>query len=217
MAFPLVPIAVAVVAAGVGLSTSAWFLRRKLSGKRVAILGRQEVGKSTLLYMLRDNRLPDNTTRTTDPIPGGEFEMDLGLRRRARFYVPKDLPGHAAPTWKLWEEAFNGADVVFYLFRSDKLVGDEVGETTLVKEHLNMLVGWHSAVATRKSRRVLLIGIWADQSELYGIDPAGYIERVKDVSVLHAPSVKLDADVLCGSLASDGDARKLIKAMKGYL
>lgn len=215
MVFPLVPIALVVAAVGIG--TSAWMLRNKLSGKRVAILGRQEVGKSTLLYMLRDNKLPDQVIRTTDPIPGGEFEMELGLRRKARFIVPKDLPGSAAPTWRVWEEAFTGADVVLYLFRSDRLIEVDAAETGLVKEHLDMFVGWNSAVATRKARRILLMGIWADQSEFYVADPAGYLERLRQVPVLQAPAVKLDANVLCGSLVSDDDAKKLIKAMKGYL
>lgn len=216
MAFPLVPIAVA-VAVGVGVGTSAWTVRNKLSGKRVAILGRQEVGKSTLLYMLRDNKLPDQVIRTTDPIPGGEFEMKLGWRRPARFSVPKDLPGWAAPTWRVWEEAFASADMVLYLFRSDKLIEDDIAETGLVKEHLDMLVGWNSAVATRKARKILLMGIWADQSEFYSTDPAGFLEQLRNVTVLQAPAVKLNANVLCGSLASDDDAKRLIEAMKGYL
>ena len=216
MAFPLVPIAVGVVGS-VGVGTSAWVLRNKLSGKRLAVLGRQEVGKSTLLHMLRDNKLPDQVTRTTDPIPGGEFEMKLGRRRPTRFYVPKDLPGSAAPTWMVWEEAFASADMVLYLFRSDKLIERDVAETGLVKEHLDMLVEWNSAVATRKARKILLVGIWADQSEFYITDPAGYLEQLRHATVLQAPAVKLNANVLCGSLASDDNAKMLIKAMKGYL
>jgi hypothetical protein len=216
MVFPLVRIAVAVVVA-VGIGTSAWALRNKLAGKRVAILGRQEVGKSTLLYMLRDNKLPDEVTRTTDPIPGGEFEMDLGRRRKARFNVLKDLPGSAAPTWRVWEEAFTGADIVLYLFRSDKLVEGDVAETELVRRHLDMLDGWNSAVATQKARKILLMGIWADQSEFYDVDPSGYLDRLRHIPVLQKPAVKLQANVLCGSLASDDDAKKVIKAMKGYL
>lgn len=216
MAFPLVSI-VLVVAVSVGLGTTAWIVRMKLSGKRVAILGRQEVGKSTLLYMLRDNKLPDQVIRTTDPIPGGEFEMKLGRRRPTRFIVPKDLPGSAAPTWTVWKEAFNSADIVLYLFRSDKLIEDDDAETGLVQEHLNMLVEWNSAIATRKARKILLLGIWADQSDFYSTDPAGYREQLRHVPVLQAPAVKLNANVLCGSLASDDEAKRLIKAMKGYL
>src|SRR5690625_3485519 len=155
MPLPLIPIAIGVVAAvtalGVGIPLGLKTFRKKAKGKSIPILGRQEVGKTTLLHFLVRGKLPDKRVRTPDPLPGGTFSLDLDRKSEVEFTIPKDLPGHTEPAYKDWKDGFESSGFVWYLFRSDLLVAGDAAETALVQEHLDHFVDWYRGLREREA------------------------------------------------------------------
>lgn len=91
-------------------------VNKRWAGKRVAILGRQSVGKTTLLARLMGEDVSGVRKRTVDPTTGGKFELRIG-KKSVRFRVRHDQPGWAPEnSYKGWREEFDDADFVLYLF-----------------------------------------------------------------------------------------------------
>lgn len=193
-------------------------VRKALKDKNVAILGRQEVGKSTLLHFLKEGKLPDRRKRTPDPLPGGKFTLQLPGKGEVRFSVPQDLPGHTIPAYKDWRDAFDSADFVWYLFRSDKIVSGDASETSLVTEHLNHLGDWYADLRSRNAApKVILVGVFADMDTTYN-DDGVFEDRVRNSALIRQGSVSLGkADIVIGSQASKEDATKLVDRIARYL
>lgn len=221
MPFPLIPLAIGgvlILVASIAVPKVVKEVRKSLKDKTVAILGRQEVGKSTLLHFLKEGKIPDRRTRTPDPLPGGEFTLQVPGKGEAKFSVPQDLPGHTVPAYKDWRAAFESADFVWYLFRADRIVNDEASEIALVQEHLAHLEVWYEELRSENAvPKVILIGVFADQDQSYGED--GYFEeRVRNSPLVSHSSTKLGrADIVVGSQASKEDAAKLVERIKRYL
>lgn len=220
MPFPLIPVVI-----GVGIVVSSLTvprvvkgIRKKLSDKTVAILGRQAVGKSTLLHFLKVGSIPSRRKRTPDPVPGGEFSLKVPEKGETSFSVPQDLPGHTVPAYKDWQQAFESADFVWYLFRADLIVQGDRDECQLVEDHLVHLEGWY---ADRKNKRaepkVILVGVFADQGTSYSED-GSFEERVRASALISHSSTKLGrADIVVGSQATKEDAKKLVERIARYL
>lgn len=221
MPFPLIPIAVIGVIALVGVGTTVATLlprvAKKLSGKRVAILGKQAVGKTTLLHVLRDGEVPEhNTTNTVDPSTGGKFTMEIN-GEPVDFDVPKDMPGHPGAGFSDWEEAFTKADYVWYLFRADLIAQGEPSELQLVRDHLDMFKDWLDKSKAR-SPKIILIGGWADLLPDYRHNLANLHREISEASPIKIGTVKLNkAGLVIGSLAGDKEATKLVKSLRSRL
>lgn len=219
MPFPLIPVAILGVATlvGGGLVVALPKLSKNLAGKRVAILGRQSVGKTTLLRTLRDGDAPDRALRTVDASLGGRFEMAIRTRT-VEFDVPRDLPGNDSDLgFKHWKDAFCGADYVWYLFRADLVARGDVSALDGVKDHLDRFKDW---MDSDKSVRptVILIGTYADLVPDYEGDVARVEEAVRSVSAIKLGMVKLNhASLVIGSLLTDKESKKLIKSLGGHL
>jgi|GEM_PF-1861404 len=221
MPFPLIPAiigGVLLLVAVVAVPAVVKEVRKLLKDKSVAILGRQEVGKSTLLHYLREGKLPHRRTRTPDPLPGGQFRLRLPGGGEVRLSVPQDLPGHTVPAYKDWREAFESADFVWYLFRSDLIVNGDASETELVEKHLDHLGDWYAELQRRNAApKVILVGVFADQDATYNDDGA-FEDRVRNSALISQSSVKLGkADIVIGSQASKDGAAMLVKRIARYL
>lgn len=217
MPFPLMPvIAVVVSILGAGAAAAAITkLAKSLSGKRVAILGRQEVGKTTLLQFLRDREAPMESKRTVDPIPGEEFDMQID-GNDVHWKVKKDLPGNDSPAYKHWKDAFDDSDFVWYLFRADLIANGDADEAQGVKEHLNMLKSWRKERESNPPK-IILIGTWADKCTEFNDDWKAFNQVVKDTQPITNGSLGLEADVVVGSLATTDAANKLAERIGRYL
>ena len=213
MPLPLVPIAV--IAALLGLGAGVVVLAKSLAGKHVAILGRQQVGKTTLLQYLRDGKVPSESKRTVDPIPGGDFDMEIS-GKTVHWKVKQDLPGNDSPAYKHWRDAFEKADYVWYLFRSDLIANGDPDEVQGVKDHLDMLRTWKNELG-ENPRRIMLIGTWADQDSMFNEKWEEFDQVVKQASPIKTGSLGLGADVVVGSLATTDGADRLAKRIGRYL
>lgn len=211
---------VAVAAAlGFGIPLAVKHFGERAKGKSITILGRQEVGKTTLLHFLAKGKLPDRRTRTPDPLPGETFTLEVGGKSEVLFSVPKDLPGHTEPAYKDWKNGFESSDFVWYLFRSDLIAAGDEAEVKLVKEHLDHLGDWYTDLRERKAAmpRVILVGVFADKDPSYRDDGA-FESTVKAALVIKQNAVKLGkADIVIGSQISKDAAEKLVERITRYL
>jgi len=215
MPLPLVRAVAVVVAVLLGLGAGVALLSKRLAGKHVAILGRQQVGKMTLLQYLRDGKVPSESKRTVDPVPGGDFDMDIS-GKTVHWKVRQDLPGNDSPAYKHWRDAFEKADYVWYLFRSDLIANGDPDEIQAVRDHLDMLKTWKKELGA-DSRRVMLIGTWADQDSIFNEKWEEFDLVVKQANPIKTGSLGLGADVVVGSLATTDGANRLAKRIGRYL
>lgn len=221
MPIPLIPLAivgVSLLAGAIAVPAVVRKIRNALRGKSVAILGPQKVGKTTLLYFLKEGKVPEVSKPTRDPSLGGQFVLKLPGRGEVRFSAPQDLPGHTVPAYKDWREAFETADFVWYLFRADLIANGDVSETKLVEDHLGHLGDWFAALRARKAApKVILVGVFADCDDTYN-DDGDFEDRVRNSTPIRRGSVRLgQADIVTGSQATNDDATKLVERIARYL
>ena len=216
---PLIPVVIAIVAlvaAAGGIAAVLTRLGKKVAGQRVAILGRQQVGKTSLLYFLREGKVPDQTWDTVDPARGGKFPMVVG-GELVDFMVPKDLPGNDGLGFADWKEAFSGADYVWYLFRSDLIAQGNSVEIDMVKQDLDMFKGWMDAEKS-KCPKIILIGTWADKDPGFRHNSGKFKHVVGLASPIKIGSVKLNnAGLVVGGLITNTDASALVKSLGARL
>lgn len=217
MPLPVIPVVAGIVAL-MGLVVGGKFvtnsIKRMLAGKRVAILGGQEVGKTTLLYYLRDGKHPGSQKRTLDPAVGQEFELKVG-RKSVKFHVLNDLPGHQGLGLSDWKNAFVGADYVWYLFRSDLIVSGNKAQIEMVSNHLIHFKSW---MKNAKKPTIILVGTWADHDATYEDQEKDFVRILKSSDPIKLGAVKLNnAQVVVGSLQDEKGAAKLVKAIRSYI
>lgn len=218
MPLPLIPVIVGIVLlfASPAATIAIRKLVKKLAGKRVAILGGQRVGKTTLLHILRDGRVQKRASRTVDPAPGGRFVMEVG-GKEIDFDIPKDLPGHHNFGLTHWKTAFAEADYVWYLFRSDLIAQGDPSEIRKVEDHLDLFKQWMGSGSSTRPK-VILIGTWADQAPGYTEDFAEFIGDIGGSAPIKHGAIKLNnADLVVGSLVTNKDSKVLIKSLRSYL
>lgn len=210
----IIAAAIAVVTLGAG-GISA-YLKRHLANKRVAVLGAQQVGKTTLFVTLRDGRPPEHPKRTVDPAPGSTFHLQVG-KREATFEIPADLRGHDGVGFPNWKAATEKADWVWYLFRADLIALGDATTTRIVEDHLTRLKTWLDDMKGPRPK-VLLVGTFADQAQGY-LEPRGELHRLVSMSdPIKADLVKIeDSALVVGSLATPKLAASLVKSIQAAL
>lgn len=221
----LIPLGVGVAATASGIAALVTSKKGKakaepqlpaeLDGKKVAILGAQRVGKTTLLRFLEAGKLPTKPAPTVDPTPGGQFEMNVNGVRVA-FDVPEDVPGNGGLQFKDWQRAVDGADYVWYLFHSDLMADTYQPTAHEVRKHVMLLQQWiASGVGPRP--KVILIGTHADGHGAYAENPLVVDADARDADPIKVAMVQLDAVTVTGSLRTNDEARVLVNRLKGYL
>jgi len=189
------------------------------AGKRVAILGRQAVGKTTLLSLLMGEDMSESRKTTVDPTTGGTFEFQIG-KKTVRFRVRHDQPGWAPEnSYKGWNEEFGDADFVLYLFRADLIARGDRGTVALVEQDLNQFKSWLSRTgAGVPAPKIILVGTWADQSPDFARDAAKFTSRIRKARPIKLGAVKLNkADLVVGSLSAEEHSAKLIASLGEYV
>ncbi len=112
----------------------------KLRGKELAVLGARGVGKTHLLEFLTTGEIPEDYIQTirSKPTPWNRFQLrklDLKIKET------RDLPG-GPDAYRQWKELFFEADVIFYLFRIDKLMEDDAEAKARVLRDMKQIEGW---------------------------------------------------------------------------
>lgn len=218
MPLPLIPLGVVAVGALATITVKLIkpTLPQKLKGKRVAILGARQTGKTTLLrYLELDGLLEGNIRGTTDANGGGRFELNI-QGANVMFDVLKDVPGNQDLLFKDWREAVESADYVWYLFRADRLAEDDKDQNDMVRKHLTLLKVWIDEIKTNEPK-VILVGTHADRHPQYGEDLLTVSQRATAADAIKVNAVKLKASIVVGSLATEESAKRLRKSLRGQL
>ena len=217
MPLQLIPLVAGGVVLLIGVIGAA-MLARKLAGKRVAILGRQRVGKSTILHLLQHGKIPEasEVSETVDPAQGGHFKLEIG-GKAVDFAVPEDVPGNDGLAYADWKKAFTGADYLWYLFRSDLIALGDDAESQLVDEHLTMFKTWIDDAGAHVPR-IILIGTHADMDPGFRKNASTFAKKVIAAHPIKIGQVMLNnAGVIVGSLFENDDAKKLINSLRSRL
>lgn len=220
MAVPVVVVAIAWGVAAIATTSGIYLvvqkMARMLANRKLAILGAQRVGKSTLFRMFRDGKVPKRSLETVDAEPGTTFVLRIS-KKDIRVEIPRDVEGSDGAGFPEWRKAFNDADFVLYLFRADHLVSDNEKAVALVKNHISLLKGWlseHSGSAPR----IVLVGTFADQWPGVSGKRGELFQLVESHPVVKAGMVKLNnAGLVVGSLENTRSAGSLIKGIVGKL
>lgn len=191
---------------------------KKWAGKRIAILGRQRVGKTTLLDFLLGKEVRDESKPTVDPASGGIFSLPVG-KASVQFRVRHDQPGWAPENaYKGWKEDFDDADYVLYLFRADLIAQQDAETVALVKDDLNQFKAWLKAKSKGTVPRLILVGTWADHDPSFVADREDFASAIRRTHPIKLGATKLNkADLVVGSLSSDDERRALVKSLRSYI
>ncbi|MCS6766931.1 MAG: GTPase domain-containing protein [Candidatus Protistobacter heckmanni] len=135
-------------------------------GKKIAILGQRGVGKTHLCAFLGTGSIPETIPQTISPakVPARRFqlkELHLNLKRTL------DLPG-SKDSYKEWEKLVNHDDLVFYLFRVDRVITNHQESESRFIEDLQNIGAWldHRGKAPP---RLFLVGTHCDLDPNYSL------------------------------------------------
>lgn len=94
-------------------------IQNALNGKKIAVLGPREAGKTTLIKFLLQGKLSEEYVATSKPekYSGKAYSLqDLELKIKDTTDVPGDIQSHDS-----WEQLYKEADLVLYLVDAKKL------------------------------------------------------------------------------------------------
>lgn len=211
---PLVPVVIVVGTLAIGgvvatsLQKPITKIFKNLAGKRIVIVGKQRVGKTTLLHFLKNGKLPRNGRINVDWLQGGSFTLKVNSQE-VNFSVTEDLPGNTLSKWK---QPILKSHHVWYLFRADKVMQNDFEEISLIEHHLSLIKSWLQS-ANKSKVKVLLIGVWADKFQLYLDDPKAMRNELMQKQPFKTFLVDPNYSLVVGSLIADKHAEKLVKSI----
>ena len=162
-------------------------IARYMKGKKLAILGAQSVGKTSLITYLTEQSLPKRHEPTSFPkdVKGGRIEIkDLKLK----IWRGKDLPG-SPDDYGNWKKLVDEADIILYLVRIDDLMQENKSLYKYrVEQDMHQIRRW---LKKRDSQEFLLfiVGTGCDLTDedftiLSRPEQAEYKQKIRNTSVL---------------------------------
>lgn len=185
-----------------------------LQGKRLAVLGAREVGKTHLVKFLTTGSIPAEYKQTISPEKASarRFQLkDLDLKVKDTLDVAGDKAAYAE-----WKELFDGADVVFYLLRADRLIAGDRGVEIRVRDDLRHISGWLEARNPRP--RFFIIGTHCDfdpEFQSLSADNIGdYVDKFRRLPIVTELVARAggaqQAKVVLGSMKTVQDTEALV-------
>lgn len=213
MPLPLIPIVIGAVAAAGGLVTAKLIKPKTDEVLKVAILGGERTGKTTLRAAMRQ---ADPAVTTYDPATG-VFETTMA-GGTVKIEIAHDVAGATQAKVTEWKAAFASAEAVLYLFRADLIHTQDDHHIQSVKLDLDMLKEWQDG-AKSKAPRVILIGTWADRHPQFNIDADSFAKRVRTADPIKLGRSKFTkkAPVYVGSLSDEGAVTLVEDIMSGLV
>ena len=190
----------------------------KLKGKRLAILGEREVGKTVLTQFMTTGTVPSDYKETVAPEATSRNHLkliDLALVVHRSFDV-----GGGKANYGEWRRGHDEADLVFYLLRADRLGAGRKETLDRVINDLTHIKGWREArqKAGQSVPTLVIIGTHCDLDPAFEAVRDGqageYLERFKarpslqKVWALAGGMARVP--VVLGSLETDGHRKALV-------
>jgi energy-coupling factor transporter ATP-binding protein EcfA2 len=220
MPLPLIPIVIALAVGGVagGAVASNWEnITYALKGKKIAVLGAREVGKTTLLKYMEKGILIERYKQTLDKQEIERTRIKLG-DLDIRLKKTDDVSGDKA-AYGVWKKLFEEADLVLYVIRTDMLLKHDSNTEKRAEDDLRQVQGWIKECDSKK--QFFIVGNhWDSDPDFKNLTPdqmGGYVDRFRALPVVKkmtqlaggAATVK----VALGSLATERDSDTLITAI----
>jgi GTPase SAR1 family protein len=222
MPLPLVPIfiAFAVGAVASGSVVSNWEnIVYSLKGKKIAVLGARKVGKTTLLKYMEKGILIEryNQTVNKEDIQRKRIklgDLDIILKKTV------DVPG-GTDQYDVWENLFEGSDLVLYLVRTDMLLKHDSETEKRTEDDLQQIHCWIKKFGSTQRKQLFIVGNHWDSDPVYkNLTPdqkGNYQSQFTSLPIVKkmillaggAATVK----VALGSLANENDADYLIQTI----
>lgn len=140
-----------------------------LRGKKIAVLGALGVGKTSLIRFLSTRTITGVYVPTlgAEPVKGLKLNLrDLQLK----FRETSDVSGSDL-AYGLWEELFNDADLVFYLFRVDQVKSGNVETRARILQDAKQIRQWIDG-KKKDIPTVLAVGTFCDLDPEYIPNPS---------------------------------------------
>lgn len=112
---------------------------KALKGKKLAVLGEREVGKTSLLKFLTEGSIPETYEAT---IEGGEKLCGRRFQLRDLKLVIKDTRDVSGRRGYGWERITKDADVVLYLLRADRFMEGHKPTEARVRGDIEQIKRW---------------------------------------------------------------------------
>lgn len=131
-------------------------------GKKLAVLGERQVGKTTLIQFLTEGSIPTKYTQTVAPKPVSRKrfqlkDLQLSIKRGFDF-------GGSTDSYGEWKKQCQEADLILYLLRADRLLAGDATVEGRIRDDLKHIEGW-LAEWRKKQKRPLpffIIGTHCD-------------------------------------------------------
>lgn len=179
-----------------------------LTGKRVAVLGERNVGKTVLLKFLANGEIPSEYMQTLLPekVEGNRFSIgDLRLNLKET----RDLPG-GLDAIKEWKALYENADIVLYLVNARQVNKHRIRRdlTELVKDDQE---------GGRRPQLVVIV-THMDLDPTYAATPASARGTFRDEFVMRHLDAGLSTlrhrpRIILGSLVDHRRAEELVGAL----
>lgn len=197
--------------------TTFWdWLVVALKGKRIAVLGERGVGKTQLIRFMTSGELTEGYRQTHGTVTTASNRLslknlDLNIKKSV------DVSG-ATGAYAEWKEVLDGADIVLYLVRADRLLCGDAKVEARTRKDMNHINNWLEARG--KSRpHFVIVGTHCDKDEKFKIlsdDNAGdYVDEFRKLPIMFelmalGGGTRL-AKLALGSLSTRDGAEKLIQ------
>jgi len=141
-------------------------INRKVKGKKFAVLGARQVGKTHLIEFLLNGTIPRVYKKTMTPVKTTRERIllrELNLLVKESWDVSGDTSARA-----VWKDLVAEADFVLYLLRADQVLAGNTDVEARVKSDVRHVSEWiEQYQTTDKPKRLLLVGTHCDYNPEY--------------------------------------------------
>lgn len=150
-------------------------VRQTIAGKSLAVIGMQNSGKSSILKFLADGSLPSSWQSPEKPLAYRGRTAKIHKHDEHIAVKLSELKDLGSAPFDVDRKALViDADVVFYVFRADKVHANDQGARQRILNDLELVRRWideRAGANENKRPKLLLVGTFADkidnQHELY--------------------------------------------------
>lgn len=186
----------------------------KLKGKRIAVLGEREVGKTVLINFLTNGEIPKRYEQTVGSKKTKRNNFKLGTLS-LRLKESLDVSG-SSDAYGTWKSIYQEADIVLYLMRADRVKEGNKETVSRVEKDLKHIRSWQDEADNEKE--FLLVGTFCDKDPRFSSEDKGEIGTYHDEfrGLPHLSNIRLLAGkhggfkLFLGSLKDATERKRLV-------